>query len=63
MLSNAKIAHIEESEIRTMEILYFIAKLKRVIAIIGGTETKKNFRKTIESNNAEFVLRPVDQAV
>ncbi len=46
-----------------MEILYFIAKLKRVIAIIGGTETKKNFRKTIESNNAEFVLRPVDQAV
>jgi hypothetical protein len=63
MLSNARIAHIEESEIRTIETLYFIAKLRIVIAIIGGTETTKNFKNTIESNNAEFVLRPVDQAV
>ena len=33
-----------------------MAKLSKVIAIIGGTETTKNFRKTTASNNAEFVL-------
>ena len=54
---------MDESDISTIDILYFIAKLRIVIAIIGGTETMKNFKKTIESNNAELVLSPVDQAV
>ena len=33
------------------------------MAIIGGTDTKKNLMKTNASNSAELVLNPVDIAV
>ena len=40
-----------------------MARLRIVIAIIGGTDTKKNFMNIIASKRAELVLRPVDKAV
>ena len=35
--------HINDSATRIVDGLWLIAKLKIVIAIIGGTEIKKNF--------------------
>ena len=48
---------------RIVEGLWFIAKLSIVIAIIGGTDIKKNLMKTNASNKAELVFNPVDIAV
>ena len=55
--------HISDSATRIVDGLWFIAKLKIVIATIGGTEIKKNFMKTKASKSAEFVFNPVDIAV
>ena len=40
-----------------------MAKLRIVIAIIGGTEIRKNLMKTNASKRAELVFSPVDIAV
>ena len=55
--------HINDSATRIVDGLWLIAKLKIVIAIIGGTEIKKNFMNTKASKSAELVLKPVDIAV
>ena len=55
--------HINDSATKIVDGLWLIAKLKIVIAIIGGTEIKKNFMNTNASKSAEFVFNPVDIAV
>ena len=44
--------HINDSATRIVDGLWLIAKLKIVIAIIGGTEIRKNFMSgKLNSNN------------
>ncbi|SVA42208.1 uncharacterized protein METZ01_LOCUS95062 [marine metagenome] len=40
-----------------------MARLRIVIAIMGGTDTKKNLMNIMASNSAELVLSPVVHAV
>ena len=52
-----------DNDTSIVEGLWFMARLSIVIAIIGGTDIKKNLMKTNASNRAELVFSPVDIAV
>ena len=60
---NDNIPQITDKATRIVEGLWLIAKLRIVIAIIGGTDIRKNLIKTKASKRAELVFSPVDIAV